>query len=204
MSSKHRSTPEQAVQAVECLLDALATGSDIFDALDLIGPLHPKNNTFPGEVFMRLAARALAEGGVSPGSPISQEGLMGRYLAEATFNGRQNQKFRYAVLVAAATHAGVEVDLLVRSPTATATTSGATAPLLRPPGSEPSPTTGACPWQKWCSGSETLLTRSASRGTVAEPYRQPELPTRCRHSDALLTVAEPSISRGECRCKAYV
>ena len=112
VSSKHRSTPEQAVQAVECLLDALATGSDIFDALDLIGPLHPKNNTFPGEVFMRLAARALAEGGVSPGSPISQEGLIDRYLAEATFRGRQNQKIRYAVLVAAATHAGVEVDLL--------------------------------------------------------------------------------------------
>lgn len=89
-----------------------ATGTDIFDALDLIGPLHPKNNTFPGEVFMRLAAQALAEGGVSPASPISQEGLIDRYLAEATFPGRQNQKIRYAVLVAAATHAAVNVDVL--------------------------------------------------------------------------------------------
>ena len=112
VAPRHRPTPQDAAQAVELLLDALATGSDIFDTLDQIRPLHPKNNTFPGEVFMRLAARALAEGGISPGSPISQEGLVDRYLPEAAFRGRQNQKIRYAVLAAAATHAGVEVDLL--------------------------------------------------------------------------------------------
>jgi hypothetical protein len=43
------------------LLQALESGSDIFDTLDRIRPLHPKNNTSPGEVFMRLAARALVE-----------------------------------------------------------------------------------------------------------------------------------------------
>ncbi len=48
-------------QAVQLLLDALETGSDIFDDLDQIRSLHPRNNTFPGEVFMGLAARALAE-----------------------------------------------------------------------------------------------------------------------------------------------
>jgi len=47
-------------QAVQLLLDALETGSDIFDDLDQIRSLHPRNNTFPGEVFMGLAARALA------------------------------------------------------------------------------------------------------------------------------------------------
>ncbi len=112
MAPRHRPAPEQAAEAVRLLLDALETGSDIFDALDQMRSLHPKNNTFPGEVFMRLAARALAEGGISPASPINQEGLIDRYLPEAAFRGRQNQKIRYAVLVAAATHAGVEVDLL--------------------------------------------------------------------------------------------
>ncbi len=108
----HQPTPEEAARAVEILLAAVEAESDIFDALDQVRPLHPKNNTFPGEVFMRLAARALAEGGVSPERPIPQEGLIGTYLPEARFRGRQHQKIRYAVLVAAATHAGVEVDLL--------------------------------------------------------------------------------------------
>lgn len=112
MAPRHRPTAAEATAAVRLLLDALESGSDIFGALDEIRPLHPRNNTFPGEVFMRLAARALAEGGVSPESPINQDGLIDRYLPEAAFRGRENRKIRYAVLVAAATHAGVEVDLL--------------------------------------------------------------------------------------------
>jgi hypothetical protein len=87
----HLPTSEQAAEAVHLLLHALESGSDIFDALDRIRPLHPKNNTFPGEVFMGLAARALAEGGISPASPINQEGLINRHLPEAAFRGRQNQ-----------------------------------------------------------------------------------------------------------------
>lgn len=112
MAPRHRPTPEEASQAVEVLLGALESDSDIFDALAEIRPLHPKDNTFPGEVFMRLAARALAEGGVSPSRPISGEGLVEKFLPEAAFRGRENHKVRYAVLVGAATHAGVEVDLL--------------------------------------------------------------------------------------------
>ena len=93
-------------------MSAVEAGTDIFDALDAIRPLHPKNNTVPGEVFMRLAARALAEGGVSPGRPMPEEGLVDRYLPECRFRGRDNQKIRYTVMAVAATHGGVEVDLL--------------------------------------------------------------------------------------------
>jgi hypothetical protein len=74
--------------------------------------LHPKNNTFPGEVFMRLAADALSLVGVSNQAPMSDEGLARRYLPEARFRGRDNAKIRYALLTVAATHGGVEVDLL--------------------------------------------------------------------------------------------
>jgi hypothetical protein len=112
VAPKQRPTPEQAADAVRVLLDAVEAGSDLFEALDEIRALHPRNDTFPGEVFMQLAARALAEGGVSAASPIRQEGLIDKHLPEASFRGRQNQRMRYAVLVAAATHAGVEVDLL--------------------------------------------------------------------------------------------
>lgn len=94
------------------LLGAIEAGRDIFEALDEIRPLHPRNNTFPGEVFMRVAADALRLGEVNPERPIPSEGLMGRYLPERQFRGRDNRKIRYAVLAVAATHAGVEVDLL--------------------------------------------------------------------------------------------
>jgi hypothetical protein len=93
-------------------LTALESGADVLDALDAIGPLHPKDNTFPGEIFIRLGADALLEGRVEQGNPIAQEGIVSRYLPECDFRGRHNQKFRFALLAAAATRAGVEVDLL--------------------------------------------------------------------------------------------
>lgn len=110
--SRQIPTAEEAARASNLLLDAIEARTDIAHALGQVRPLHPNNNTFPGEIFMRLAARALAEGGVSPTSPISQEGSVARYLPDAGFRGRENQKMRFALLAGAATHAGVEVDLL--------------------------------------------------------------------------------------------
>jgi hypothetical protein len=107
---------EDALGAVDRLLAALETGADVLDALDAIGPLHPKDNTFPGEIFMCIAADALLEGGIDRSNPISQERIVSRYLPECEFRGRNNQKFRFALLAAAATHAGVEVDLLDEVP----------------------------------------------------------------------------------------
>ena len=110
--ARSRPTPEEAQAATERLLQAVETGTDIFEALDDIRPLHPRNNTFPGEVFLALAAVALAEGGVSPDRPIDAEGLVEAYLPECEFRGRDSRKMRYAVLAAAAIHGGVQVDLL--------------------------------------------------------------------------------------------
>jgi len=111
--SPHRTpTPDEAGQAVGLLLRVVEIGGDIFDALDQIGPLHPKNNTFPGEVFIRLAAATLNDGGVTRDGPISEERIIEKYLPECRFRGRDNQKIRYALLAVGATHGGVEVDLL--------------------------------------------------------------------------------------------
>jgi hypothetical protein len=100
------------LEAVSVLLGAMESGGDVLEALDEVGWLHPKNDTFPGEVFMRLAAGALAVGGVDADRPIAEEGLIGRYLPECRFRGRDNHKIRYALLAVAATHGGVEVELL--------------------------------------------------------------------------------------------
>lgn len=78
----------------------------------VVGDLHPRNDTFPGEVFIELAARALELAAASSRDPIAYEGLLAKYLPECEFRGRQNRKIQFAVLVSAATRGGLEPDLL--------------------------------------------------------------------------------------------
>jgi hypothetical protein len=77
-----------------------------------LAPLHPRNDTFPGEIFLRLAADALDWCGASREQPLTLEGIRERYLPECTVRGRQNKKLQYAILAAAALHGGAEPDLL--------------------------------------------------------------------------------------------
>jgi hypothetical protein len=93
-------------------LDGLARDADIFEVLSGLAQLHPRNDTFPGEVFLHLAAEALEWCGASRAEPLPLEGLRERFLPEASFRGRQNAKFQYAVLAAAGVHGGTEPDLL--------------------------------------------------------------------------------------------
>ena len=94
------------------LLDGLARDADIFELAGELAPLHPRDNTFPGEVFLRLAADALDWCEASRADPLSLEGLRERFLPERTFRGRQHTKLQYAVLAAAALHGGTDPDLL--------------------------------------------------------------------------------------------
>jgi hypothetical protein len=112
MPGNQRPSPEDAVTARGALLDGLARDSDIFEVLSRLAPLHPRDNTFPGEVFLALAADALEWCGATGTGPLPLEGLGERFLPEASFRGRQNAKFQYAVLAAAAIHGGCEPDLL--------------------------------------------------------------------------------------------
>ncbi len=98
--------------ARRALLDGLARDTDIGELSTELAPLHPQNDTFPGEVLLRLAADALEWCGATRADPLPLEGLRGRFLPEATFRGRQNAKLQYAVLAAAAVHGGAEPDLL--------------------------------------------------------------------------------------------
>ena len=98
--------------ARRALLDGLARDADILEVLNGLAPLHPRNDTFPGEVFLRLAADALEWCGASRAEPLPLERLREQFLPEAAFRGRQNAKLQYAVLAAAAIHGGTEPDLL--------------------------------------------------------------------------------------------
>lgn len=94
------------------LLDGLARDADLLDLVGELAPLHPRNNTFPGEVFLHVAADALGWCRASRADPLPLEGLREQFLPECTFRGRQNHKLQYAVLAAAALHGGTEPDLL--------------------------------------------------------------------------------------------
>ena len=65
------------------LLDALARDDGIFEVLSELAPLHPGNDTFPGEVFLHLAADALEWCGASRAEPLPLEGLRERFLPRA-------------------------------------------------------------------------------------------------------------------------
>jgi hypothetical protein len=112
MPARKQPAPEDAATARQTLLDGLARDADIFELLRELAPLHPRDNTFPGEVFLHLAADALDWCGASRADPLPLEGLRERFLPERTFHGRQNKKLQYAVLAAAALHGGTEPDLL--------------------------------------------------------------------------------------------
>src|SRR5262249_10489804 len=112
MPARMRPTPEDAAAARRILLDGLGRDVDIFEMLPELAPLHPRDNTFPGEVFLRLAADALDWCGASRANPLTLEGIRERFLPECAFRGRQNKKLQYAVLAAAALHGGTEPDLL--------------------------------------------------------------------------------------------
>ena len=112
MPARKRPTDEDALTARRMLLDGLTRDTDIFEVLSELEPLRPRNDTFPGEVFLRLAADARQRCGASRADPLLLEGLREQFLPEATFRGRQNAKLQYAVLAAAAVHGGTEPDLL--------------------------------------------------------------------------------------------
>ena len=112
MGPKRRPTDDDAVEAVRLLLNAVAGGAEISEMARAVVRLHPDNDTFPGEVFLRVAADALDEAGVNINNPLPYEDVRGRFLADCEFRGRENQKIRFALLAVASVHGGVEPDLL--------------------------------------------------------------------------------------------
>ncbi len=112
MPARKLPTPQDATAARRILLDGLARDADIPELVSELAPLHPRNNTFPGEVFLRLAADAMDWCGASRKEPLALERIQERFLPETAFRGRQNHKLQFAVLAAAALHGGAEPDLL--------------------------------------------------------------------------------------------
>jgi len=94
------------------LLGGLAQGKDLFEVASSVVDLHPRHNTFPGEVYMGLAADALELAGADRDDPIAYQALLDEYLAECEFRGWDKRKIQYAILAGAAFRGGIKPDLL--------------------------------------------------------------------------------------------
>jgi hypothetical protein len=112
MAKTKRPTEDDAIAAKAIALGGLARGEDVQDLATQLYPLHPKNNTFPGEVLLELAADALDLAGASRERPLAYEGVRDRFLPECEFRGRDNRKLQYALLSVGALRGGIELDLL--------------------------------------------------------------------------------------------
>jgi hypothetical protein len=113
VAARRRPTAEDRLEAIRITLHGIATEADPLDVVPLLAPVHPKNNTFPGEVLLELAADALDEAGASRDRLVPYEDIRERYLPEVELRGRtQHHKSHYALQAAAMIHGGVEPDLL--------------------------------------------------------------------------------------------
>jgi hypothetical protein len=111
MPARNLPTPQDAAAARRILLDGLAGDSEVSELVGELAPLHPRNNTFPGEVFLHVAVDVLDWCGASRAGPLALEGMRERFLPECAFPGRQNKKLQFAILAAAALRGGTRAGL---------------------------------------------------------------------------------------------
>jgi hypothetical protein len=113
MARKAGPTDEDYESAARLGLLGLMAGQHSDTIMAQLASLHPRNDTFPAEILLELAAEAIAESGTSPAEPIQYEGVRDRYLPEYHFRGKSQQhKSHYALMAAAMIRAGVYPDLL--------------------------------------------------------------------------------------------
>jgi len=110
--AKRRPTAHDRLEVIRIALAGVARGVELGPLLQELEALHPRNNTFPGEVLLELAADALDEAGATRDRPLDYEGIRERYLPECKFRRSDHRKSHYALGAAAMLRAGVQPDLL--------------------------------------------------------------------------------------------
>ena len=109
---KRSPSESDRIKAIVRLLAGLAQGKDVFEVASSVADLHLKHNTFPGEVYMGLAADALELAGIDRDDPIAYQSLLEDHLSEAEFRGWDKRKIQYAILTGASLRGGIKPDLL--------------------------------------------------------------------------------------------
>jgi hypothetical protein len=113
MAKEQRPTSEDRTKAIGVALLGLADDLELGELAAILAPLHPTNDTFPGEVLLELAADAIEEAGATRERPLEFEGIRKRHLPEDRAHTRaQHHKAEYALRAAAMIRAGVDPGLL--------------------------------------------------------------------------------------------
>jgi hypothetical protein len=105
-------TEEDRIEATRRLLAGLVRGAGADQLVVEIADLHVRHDTFPGEVFMELAADALRTAGVERAPGVAYRDLLSKHLGEVEFRGKEHRRIQYVILTAFAVHGGLEPDLL--------------------------------------------------------------------------------------------
>jgi hypothetical protein len=107
VAAKKPLTAGDRSRAIRIALQGVAAGVDFADLARQLEVLHPKNDSYPGEVFLELGADAFEEGGISRDQPVDYEGIRERYLPERQFRGpTEHHRSHYALGAAAMLRAG--------------------------------------------------------------------------------------------------
>jgi hypothetical protein len=106
-----RPTESDRHEAIRCLLAGLRQGTELPDLALSLESLHPRDNTFPGEIFMEVAVQAMDLAGIEQRG-LPYEELLNNHLPEYEFRGRRAQKIKFAILATGAARGGIDPDLL--------------------------------------------------------------------------------------------
>ena len=164
MPARKRPTPDDTMTVRHVLLDGLARDADVFELVSEFAPLHPRDNTFPGGVFLHVAADALDWCRVSRADPLPVEGLRERFLPECAFRSRKTGSSSTPCWPPRPSMAAPNRTCLRRSTGGRPTTSGSTPCSRRSPTSVPPPAGRACRGARhartWSSALATQLARA--------------------------------------------
>jgi hypothetical protein len=95
MAARQRPTDRDRRDVIELALSGLAHGVELGEVAAKLTPLHPRNDTFPGEVLLDLAADAIKVSGATRTSPLQFEGIRERYLPEAVAHTKAQHHKRH-------------------------------------------------------------------------------------------------------------
>ncbi|MGH9287119.1 MAG: hypothetical protein ACRD0V_02275 [Acidimicrobiales bacterium] len=113
MAKQRMPTPDDRIKAIRVALSGIADDLALGELAEALAPLHPKNNTFPGEVLLELAVDAIEEAGATREQPLEFEGIRKRHLPEDRAHTRtQHHKAEYVLRAAAIIRGGVDPGLL--------------------------------------------------------------------------------------------
>jgi hypothetical protein len=108
VAGKQRPTQDDRAEVVRSLLADLSSGRELDTIIERLAEVHPKNNPFPAEELLELAADAIEESGATPSHPIHYERIRENYLPERVFRGKvEHHRSHYALSAAAMIRGGV-------------------------------------------------------------------------------------------------